>query len=155
MTEEQTIETADEVAVEPVVKRSRGRPRKEKPIIEKRPRGRPKKLGPMKEKRPRGRPKKIREFREKRPRGRPKKIREFREKRPPGRPRKWTAETRPKYKPKDPDYNKKYYRNVVKPKLEAKKAESRDIHVQLQLMTKLLGTTIAEIIELMRSSSVT
>ena len=52
MTEEQTIETADEVAVEPVVKRSRGRPRKEKPIIEKRPRSRPKKLGPMKEKRP-------------------------------------------------------------------------------------------------------
>ena len=47
MIEEQIIETADEVAVEPVVKRSRGRPRKEKPIIEKRPRGRPKKLGPM------------------------------------------------------------------------------------------------------------
>ena len=94
-------------------------------------------------------------MKEKRPRGRPKKIREFREKRPPGRPRKWTAEARPKHKPKAPDYNKKYYRNVVKPKLEAKNAESRDIHVQLQLMTKLLGTTIAEVIELMRSSSVT
>ena len=152
MTEEQTIETADEVAVEPVVQRSRGRPRKEKPIVEKRPRGRPKKLGPMKEKRPRGRPKKIREFREKRPRGRPKKIRECREKRPPGRPRKWTAETRPKYKPKDPDYNKKYYRNVVKPKLEAKKAERV---TRSHLMEKLLGMTVAEIIELMRSSSVT
>ena len=119
------------------MKRSRGRPRKEKPIIEKRPRGRPKKLGPMKEKRPRGRPKKIREFREKRP---------------PGRPRKWTVDTRPKYKPKDPDYNKKYYRNVVKPKLEAKKAERV---TRSHLMEKLLGMTVAEIIELMRSSSVT
>ena len=47
MTEEQTIEAADEVvevAAEPVVKRGRGRPRKEKPIKEKRPRGRPKSL---------------------------------------------------------------------------------------------------------------
>ena len=143
MTENESKEIANEVvdvAVEPVVKRGRGRPRKEKPIKEKRPRGRPRKLEPI---------------REKRPRGRPRQIREFREKRPPGRPRKWTDETRPKYKPKDPDYNKKYYRNVVKPKLEAKKAESRDIHVQLQLMTKLLGTTIAEIIELIRSCSVT
>ena len=143
MTETESIEIANEVvevAVESVVKRGRGRPRKEKPIKEKRPRGRPRKLGPI---------------REKRPRGRPRKIREFREKRPPGRPRTWTDETSPKYKLKGPDYNKKYYRNVAKPKLEAKKAESRDIRVQLQLMTKLLGTTIAEIIELMRSSSVT
>ena len=45
----------DELAVEAVVKRSRGRPRKEKPVKENRPPGRPKKLGPMKEKRPRGR----------------------------------------------------------------------------------------------------
>ena len=75
-----TIEAANEVvevAVEAVVKRGRGRPKKEKPIKEKRPRGRPRKLGPM---------------REKRPRGRPREIREFREKRPFGRPRKWTAE---------------------------------------------------------------
>ena len=143
MTEEQTIEASDEVVevvVEAVVKRGRGRPRKEKPIKEKRPRGRPRKLGPM---------------REKKPRGRPRKIREFREKRPVGRLRKWTAECRPKYKPKGPEYNKKYYRNVVKPKLEPKTAESRDIHVQLRLITKLLGTTIAEIIELMRLSFVT
>ena len=91
----------------------------------------------------------------KRPRGRPRKIREFREKGPVGRPKKWTAENRLKYNPKDVEYHKKYYRNVVKPKLEAKKAESHDIHVQLHLITKLLGTTIAEIIELMRSSSVT
>ena len=78
--EYKTIETANEVvevAVEAVVKRGRGRPKKEKPIKEKRPRGRPRKLGPM---------------REKRPRGRPREIREFREKRPCGRPRKWTAE---------------------------------------------------------------
>ena len=143
MTENESIEIANEVvevAVEPVVKLGRGRPRKEKPIKEKRPRGKPRKLGPI---------------RGKRPRGRPRKIREFREKRPAGRPRKWTAENRPKYKPKDPEYHKKYYRNVVKPKLDAKKAESHDIHVQLHLITKLLGTTIAEIIELMRSSSVT
>ena len=73
----------DELAVEAVVKRSRGRPRKEKPVKEKRPPGRPKKLGPMKEKRPRGRPRKIREFREKRP---------------VGRPKKWEVEDRPKYK---------------------------------------------------------
>ena len=92
---------------------------------------------------------------EKRRRGRPRKIKEFREKSPVGTPRKWTAQNRPKYKPKDPEYHKKYDRNVVKPKLEAKKARSRDIHAQLHLMTKLLGTTIAEIIELMRSSSVT
>ena len=143
MIEEQTKETADEVAkvvVEAVVKRERGRPRKERPTREKRPRGRPRKLGPM---------------REKRPRGRPRKIREFREKRPVGRPRKWTTENRHKYKPKDPEYHKKYYHKVVSPKLEAKKAESHDIHVQLHLITKLLGTTIAKIIELMRSSSVT
>ena len=87
------------------MKRSRGRPRKEKPIKGKRPSGRPKKLGPMKEKRPRGKPRKIREFREKRP---------------VGRPKKWTAENGPKYKPKDPEYYKKYYRNFVKPKLEAR-----------------------------------
>ena len=62
-----------EVAVEPVAKRGREKPRKEKPIKEKRPRGRPKKLGPMREKRPRGRLKKIREFREKGPVGRPRK----------------------------------------------------------------------------------
>ena len=73
----------DELAVEAVVKRSRGRPRKEKPVKEKRPPGRPKKLGPMKEKRPRGRPRKIREFREKRP---------------VGRPKKWAAEKRTKIK---------------------------------------------------------
>ena len=68
MTEEQITEATDEVvkvAVEAVVKRSTGRPRKEKPIGEKRPSGRPKKLGPMKEKRLRGRLRKIREFREK------------------------------------------------------------------------------------------
>ena len=143
MTEEQTTEATDEVvevAVEAVVKRGRGIPRKEKPTKEKRPPGRPKKLWPMKEKRPRWRPRKIREFREKRP---------------VGRPRKWAAENRPKYKPKDPEYHKKYYRNVAKPKLEAKKAEAHDIHVQLHLITKLLGTTIAKIIELMPSSSVT
>ena len=122
------------------MKRSRGRPRKEKPIKGKIPSGKPKKLGPMKEKRPRKRPRNIREFREKRP---------------VGRPKKWTAENGPKYKPKDPEYYKKYYRNFVKPKLEARKAESHDIHVLLRLMTKLLGTTIADIIELMRSSSLT
>ena len=94
-------------------------------------------------------------MKEKRLCGRPRKIREFREKRPVGRPRKWTAENRPQYKPKGPEYHKKYYRNVAKPKLEAKKAESHDIHAQLHLSTKLLRTTIAEITELMRSSSVT
>ena len=44
MTENESIEIANEVvevAVEPVVKRGRGRPRKEKPIKEKRPCGRP------------------------------------------------------------------------------------------------------------------
>ena len=143
MTEEQTTEAADEVVevvVEAVVKRGGGRPRKGKPIKEKGPRGRPRKLGPMQEKRPRGRPRKIREFREKRP---------------VGRPRKWTSENGPKYKPNVPEYHKKYYRNVVKPKVEAKKAESHDIHVQLHLISKLLGTTIDKIIELMRLSSVT
>ena len=30
---------------------------------------------------------------------------------------------RPKHKPKDPEYFKKYYIKVVKPRLEAKKAE--------------------------------
>ena len=44
MTENESLEIANEVvevAVEPVVKRGRGRPRKEKPIKEKRPCGRP------------------------------------------------------------------------------------------------------------------
>ena len=86
MIEAQTTEATDEfdeVAVEAVVKRSRGRPTKEKTNKEKRPPRRPKKLGPMQEKRPRGRPRKIREFREKRP---------------VGRPKKWTAEKRTKIK---------------------------------------------------------
>ena len=46
----EATDEVDELAVEAVVKRSRGRPRKEKPIKEKRPPGRPKKLGPMREK---------------------------------------------------------------------------------------------------------
>ena len=90
MTEDQTIEATDEVVevvVEAVVKRGRGRPRKEKPIKEKRPPGKPKKFGPMKEKRP------------------------------VGRPRTWAAENRPKYKPKDHDYHKKYYRNGAQAKV--------------------------------------
>ena len=97
-------------------------------------------------------------MREKRPRGRPRQIREFSDKRPVGRPRKWTAENiadRPQYKPKDYEYYRKCDLNVVKPRLEAKTAESHDIHVQLHLMTVLLGTTIADIIELMRSYSLT
>ena len=70
----------------------------------------------------------------------------------PADPGNGQLETRPKNKPKDPDYNKKYYRNVVKPKLEAKKAERV---TRSHLMEKLLGTTVAVIIELMRSSSAT
>ena len=52
MIEAQTTEATDEfdeVAVEGVVKRSRGRPTKEKTNEEKRPPGRPKKLNPFKE----------------------------------------------------------------------------------------------------------
>ena len=43
-------------------------------------------------------------------------------KRARGRPRIWFDE-RPKYRPKDPEYFKKYYVNVVRPKLENSKVE--------------------------------
>ena len=39
-----------------------------------------------------------------------------------GRPRIWFDE-KPKYRPKDPEYFKKYYVNVVRPKLEHSKVE--------------------------------
>ena len=39
-----------------------------------------------------------------------------------GRPRIWFDE-RPKYRPKDPEYFKKYYVNVVRPKLDNSKVE--------------------------------
>ena len=72
----------------------------------------------------RGRAKKEKPPKEKRPIGRPGKIREPKEKRPPGRPKQWAEENiadRHEYKPKDPDYVKKYKVNVLKPKLQARK----------------------------------
>ena len=51
----------------------------------------------------------------------------------------------PKYKPKDPEYFKKYYVNIIKPKLEAGKAEEVHDHISLPMLTVLLGTVIADI----------
>ena len=59
----------------------------------------------------------------KRGRGRPRKNAEPAVKRPVGRPRKWTDDERPTYKPKGPEYFKKYYINIIKPKLEKEKLE--------------------------------
>ena len=93
------------------LKRPRGRPKKEKILsepsepIEKKKKGRKKKIKPVKEKpliERRGRPK-----------GRaPKKPAEN----PVGRPRIYPVGESPKF-PKDPEYFKKYYQNVLTPKL--------------------------------------
>ena len=45
-------------------------------------------------------------------------------KQPRGRPRIWFGDERPKYRPKDPEYAKKYYMNVVKPKSTNSKNEN-------------------------------
>ena len=67
-------------------------------------------------KRPRGRPKKEKEVqpKEKRPQGRPPKTNHQKKKQARGRPRIYEVGTI--LKPKDPDYFKKYYENVVKEK---------------------------------------
>jgi hypothetical protein len=72
-------------------------------------------------KRPRGRPKKEKEVqpKEKRPQGRPRKNKPPKEPQPRGRPRIYEVGTI--LKPKDPDYFKKYYENVVKEKRNARR----------------------------------
>ena len=107
-------------------------------VVFKRGRGRPRKEKPPKEKQQRGRPRKIREPKEKQPIGRPRQIRGPKEKRPPGIPKTWTEEhmaDRPKHKPKDPEYFKIYYVNVIKPKLEARQVEELNGKISLPLLT--------------------
>ena len=58
---------------------------------------------------------------------------------------------RPTCEPKDPEYFKKYYINVVKPKVEARQAEELNNHIPLPMLTALLGTTITGIIALLSS----
>ena len=61
----------------------------------------------------------------KRGRGRPRKLEvPVVAKKARGRPRIWFSDERPKYRPKDPEYFKKYYVNVVRPKLENSKVEN-------------------------------
>ncbi len=59
----------------------------------------------------------------KRGRGRPRTNTELALKRPLGRPRKWTDDEKPSYKPKDAEYFKKYYINIIKPKLDKEKLD--------------------------------
>ena len=119
-----------------VVKRGRGRPRKEAP----------------KRTNKRGRPRKEEPPKEKKPIGRPRKIKEPKEKRPPRRPKKWTEENmadRPKYKPKETEHFKTPSVNVITAKLEARQAEELNDHMSLPMLTTLWWTTLASSIAMM------
>jgi len=79
-----------------------------------------------KEKRPRGRPRKPKqepeEPKEPKPLGRPRKLKEPKEPKKRGRPQ--IHLIKPAYKPKDPDYFKKYYETKTKVKIEERELEA-------------------------------